>query len=200
MRENVASTLSDNHISAQHMLSPATHRAWGARTYSTYIRLFKIPGFHCFSSSRLTVPLQEPEGRLLWSRKQKEAAKLERKNVNQHWRQIARRGPASADAWASSSPPRCLRCASGPTQQWQAITALKGTEEGWSAESFSSFFLNFSYLLSMFFNDLKRAGQADPSYSSCPCALSSVALCCCSFSNLSFHWDQSGITNIRVCE
>lgn len=180
--------------------STATHRPWGTGACPTYIRLFKIPDFHCFSSSRLTVSLQESEGRLLLSRKQNEAAKLKRKNVKQHWRQVVRTGPAPGDAWASSSPPTCLKCASGPTQQWQDIAASK-RHWGWLVSRKLPIFISqFFILLSMVFNDLRRTWQADPSYSSCHelCALSSVG-CVAVHSLISLFIKTKVVSQILEC-
>lgn len=151
MRENVASTLSNNPISAQHMLSPATHRPWGAGTCHTYI----TPGFHCFSSSRLTVPLQEPERGLWLSRTQKEAAKLKRKAVKQHWRQMVSRGPAQL---MLGLPPPLQHVWDVPQDQHSTdrlLQLLEDSEDGWSAESFPSFLIFLQ--LSIAFNDLKKA-------------------------------------------
>lgn len=48
------------------------------------------------------------------------------------------------------------------------LQLLEDTEDGWSARKLLIFLSPFLKLLSMVFNDLQRAGQADPSYSSCP--------------------------------
>lgn len=129
-------------LTAAFLPSRATHRPWDAGACPTYIRLFKIPNFHCFSSSRLTVSLPRVRGETLIKQKAKWSSKIKKeKNVKQHWRQVVRTGPAPGDAWASSSPPTCLKCASRPTQQCQDIAASR-KHERWLVSRKLSIFLS----------------------------------------------------------